>query len=159
MESLLEIVSVFFLSTVKFVLGGVPLALVYEFPFLKAVTVTSLGGFVGATFFIYTSDKLIAYFKKRKAARLIENPNPVHKKAFTRTNKIIVISKRRFGLIGIALLTPLLLSIPVGCFVAVRYFKDKQRILVYMFGSIMLWAVSMYYLYKPLFNAIRTHFF
>ncbi len=159
MESLLEIVSVFFLSTVKFVLGGVPLAQVYEFSFLKAITVTSLGGFVGVTFFVNTSDRLIAYFKKRKASKQIESPNPVRKKIFTRTNKLIVVVKHRFGLSGIALLTPLLLSIPLGCFVAVRYFKDKQHILIYMFGSVLFWSVSMYYLYKPLFNAIRTHFF
>ena len=159
MESLLEIISVFFLSTVKFVLGGIPLALVYEFSFLKAVTVTSLGGFTGATFFVYTSDKLIAFFKKRIALKQNKNPNQPRKKVFTRTNKIIIIVKQRFGLVGIALLTPLLLSIPIGCFLAVRYFKDKQRILVFMFGAVLFWSVSMYYLYKPLFNAIRTHFF
>ncbi len=159
MESLLEIMSVFFLSTVKFVLGGVPLALVYEFSFFKSVTVTSFGGFVGVTFFVYTSNSLIAFFKKRKISKQIDNPNLPHKKVFTRTNKTIIIVKQRFGLLGIALLTPLLLSIPIGCFLSVRYFKNKQRILIFMFGSVMFWSVSMYYLYKPLFNAIRTHFF
>ena len=159
MESLLEIMSVFFLSTVKFVLGGVPLALVYEFSVFKAVTVTSLGGFTGTVFFVFTSDKIIAFLKKRKALKLIKNPDLPRKKVFTRTNKIIIIVKQRFGLAGISLLTPLLLSIPIGCFLAVRYFKNKQRILIFMFVSLLLWSVSMYYLYKPLFNAIRTHFF
>ncbi len=159
MEQLLEIVSVFLLSTVKFVLGGVPLALFYEFSFFKAVTVTSFGGFVGVSFFVYTSDGLLAYFKKRKTHKLNKHPNTPPPKKFTRKNKIIVIAKRRFGLIGIAFLTPLLLSIPIGCFIAVRYFNNKQNILVYMFGSVLLWSVSMYYLYKPLFNVIRAHFF
>lgn len=143
MEDLLEIVSVFLMSTVKFVFGGVPLAMVYGFSFFKAVTVTSLGGFTGVTIFIYTSDKLIAYFKRRKILKEIKNPRLVPKKSFTRTNKIIIIVKQRFGLLGISLLTPLLLSIPIGCFLAVRYFNDKQRILVYMFGSILFWSVSV----------------
>lgn len=138
----MEIVSVFLMSTVKFVFGGVPLAMVYGFSFFKAVTVTSLGGFTGVTIFIYTSDKLIAYFKKRKILKEIKRPRLVPKKSFTRTNKIIVTVKQRFGLLGISLITPLLLSIPIGCFLAVRYFNDKQRILIYMFGSILFWSVS-----------------
>lgn len=143
MGSLLEILSVFLMSTVKFVFGGVPLALGLGFSFFQAVTVTSLGGFVGVTVFVYTSDKLIAYLKKRKILKQLENPNQIRKKSFTRTNKIIVIVKQRFGLLGISLLTPLLLSIPIGCFLAVRYFNDKQRILFYMFGSILFWSVSI----------------
>lgn len=143
MGSLLEILSVFLMSTVKFVFGGVPLALGLGFSFFQAVTVTSLGGFVGVTVFVYTSDKLIAYLKKRKILKQLENPNQVRKKSFTRTNKIIIIVKQRFGLLGISLLTPLLLSIPIGCFLAVRYFNDKQKILFYMFGSILFWSVSI----------------
>ncbi|MES2286015.1 MAG: hypothetical protein V4547_10030 [Bacteroidota bacterium] len=143
MGSLLEIISVFLMSTVKFVFGGVPLALGLGFSFFEAVTVTSLGGFVGVTIFVYTSDKLIAYLKKRKILKQLENPNQIRKKSFTRTNKIIIIVKQRFGLLGISLLTPLLLSIPIGCFLAVRYFNDKQRILIYMFGSILFWSVSI----------------
>ena len=143
MESLLEIFSVFLMSTVKFVFGGVPLALGLGFSFFQAVTVTSAGGFVGVTFFVATSDKLIAYFKKRKALAQLENPNLPRKKIFTRTNKIIVTAKQKFGLLGISLLTPLLLSIPLGCFLAVRYFNNKQRILFYMFGSILFWSISI----------------
>lgn len=131
------------MSTVKFVFGGVPLALGLGFSFFQAVTVTSLGGFVGVTVFVYTSDKLIAYLKKRKILKQLDNPNQIRKKSFTRTNKIIIIVKQRFGLLGISLLTPLLLSIPIGCFLAVRYFNDKQRILIYMFGSILFWSVSI----------------
>lgn len=141
--SWLEIVSVFLMSTVKFVFGGVPLALLYGFSFFKTVTITCLGGFTGSSFFVYASDKIIAYYKKRKARRELENPSARKKKAFTRKNKIIVIVKKRFGLFGISLLTPSFLSIPIGCFLSVRYFKDKQRIIIYMFGSILFWSVAI----------------
>lgn len=139
----LQLVSVFLLSCVKFVFGGVPLALLYGFSFFETVTVTCLGGFLGSTFFVYTSDKLIAYFKKRKALKDEKNKSQAPSKKFTRTNKIIVTAKKRFGLLGIAVLTPALLSIPIGCFLAVRYFKDKQRVLMYMFGSILFWSVAI----------------
>ena len=137
-----EIVSVFLLSTVKFVFGAVPMALAMGFSFFEAVTVTSLGGITGVILFVTMSDKIIAGLKKRKEKkRKEESIQP--KKIFTRKNKIIILVKKRFGLMGIALLTPLLLSIPIGCFLAVRYFKEKQRILVYMFGAILFWSISV----------------
>ncbi len=142
MDSWWEIASVFLLSTVKFVFGAVPLALASGFSFFEAVTVTSLGGFVGVTFFVFMSDKFIANFKKRQALKKDNLPHN-YKKIFTKKNKIIVSVKRRFGLLGISLLTPLLLSIPIGCFLAVRYFKDKQRILIFMFGAIFFWSLAI----------------
>lgn len=137
-----EIISVFLLSTVKFVFGAVPMALAMGFSFFEAVTITSLGGFTGVIFFVTMSDKIVTNLKKRKEKK-IQQQHIQPKKIFTRKNKTIIRVKKRFGLMGIALLTPLLLSIPIGCFLAVRYFKDKQRILVYMFGSILFWSVAI----------------
>ena len=143
MKILWEIVSVFLLSTVKFVFGGVPLALGLGFSFFKAVTVTSSGGFVGVIFFVFLSEKLISNVKKLKEKSRIPDIQLSSKKIFTRKNKIIVNVKHRFGLLGIAFLTPLLLSIPVGCYVAVRYFKNRHLILVYMFASILFWSITV----------------
>lgn len=143
MDSLWEIILVFLLSTVKFVFGSVPLALGFGFSFFEAVTVTSLGGFTGAVFFVYMSDKILSFLKKRKARKKLENPDTPHKKVFTNRNRMIVRVKKRFGLLGIAFLSPFLFPLPLGCFLAVRYFKNKQKILVYMFGAILFWSVTV----------------
>jgi aminopeptidase N len=66
MNSWWEIVTVFLLSSVKFVFGGVPMALGLGFNFLETVTVTTLGGCTGVVFFTIGSDKIIAFFKKRR---------------------------------------------------------------------------------------------
>lgn len=137
------------MSTVKFVFGAVPAALGFGFSFFEAVTVTCLGGFTGVTLFVFMSERIVAAIRSRREERL--KKGEPHGKRFTRRNKIIVKVKRRFGLIGIAFLTPLLFSIPLGCFIAVRYFKNKQKILVYMFLSIIFWSVSISSL-KLLFN-------
>ena len=140
MNSWWEIISVFLLSTVKFVFGAVPMALGLGFSFFEAVTVTSLGGFTGVTFFVLMSEKLVAGIKKRKEAKKAnEEVEVAATKKFTRRNKIIVKAKSRFGLAGIAFLTPLLFSIPIGSFLAVRYFKNKQKILIYLYISILFW--------------------
>lgn len=143
METWWEILIVFLLSTVKFVFGAVPTALGMGFSFFEAVTVTSVGGFTGVIIFTFASNKLIEGYKIRKAKKLLSNPNHKSEKKFTRKNRLIVKVKKRFGLLGIALLTPLLFSIPIGCFLAVRYFHNKQRILLYMFGAILFWSISI----------------
>ena len=143
MDSLWEIALVFLLSTVKFVFGAVPLALGFGFSFFQAVTITSLGGFTGVTFFVYMSDKILHIYHKRMARKHAEHPNPSTKKVFTRQHRNIVKIKQRFGLVGIALLTPLLFSIPIGCFLAVRYFHNKQVIIMYMFVSILFWSFAI----------------
>jgi uncharacterized membrane protein len=138
-----EIISVFLISTVKFVFGGVPVALGLGFSFFETVVVTSLGGFTGVIIFVALSDTIIKKVKDRQLKKLQKGEVITKKKKiFSRKNRLIIHVKHRFGLFGIAALTPLLFSIPVGCFLATRYFKDKQRILIYMFTSILFWAVS-----------------
>src|ERR1017187_10678313 len=101
MNSWWEIISVFLLSTIKFVFGGVPLALGLGFSFFKAVTVTSLGGFTGVIFFVLFSDKVIENLDRINAKKQKENINRNSKKIFTQKNKIIIKVKQRFGLLGI----------------------------------------------------------
>ena len=153
-----EIISVFLLSTIKFVFGGVPMALGLGFSYFESITVTTLGGCFGVAVFVFTSDKLIAFFKERDAQKRIKNPNATPKKKFNKKNRMIISVKRRFGLLGFSILIPVLIPIPIGCFLAVRYFNDKQKILRYMFLSILFWSVIGTLLYKPLFDAIRNYF-
>jgi hypothetical protein len=143
MEYWWEIVSVFLLSSVKFVFGGVPMALGFKFSFIESVIVTSAGGFSGVFTFVSLSEKLLSYINKRKAQKKVNNPNPTPKKNFTIRNKTIIKVKQRFGLIGFAFLVPFFIPIPLGCFLAVRYFNDKKRIICYLFGSILFWSIAV----------------
>jgi hypothetical protein len=151
MEYWWEILSVFLLSTVKFVFGGVPMALAFKFSFLEAVVVTSLGGFTGVITFVTLSEKLLNYINKRKAKNKVKNSETPEKKKFTFRNKTIINVKTKFGLIGFAFLVPFFIPIPLGCFLAVRYFNDKKRIISYLFGAILFWSIavsSLHFLFK-----------
>ena len=139
MEEYRDLISVFLLSTFKFVLGGVPLEVVLGFPFLKSVIVTSLGGFVGVVFFVFLSERLIKTAKKIRERR--QERKPKEKKIFTRKNKLIIQVKQRFGLIGISILAPVLISLPLGCYLSLRYFKSKRKVIAYMCISVLLWAI------------------
>jgi hypothetical protein len=143
MEYWWEIVSVFLLSSVKFVFGGVPMALGFKFSFFESVIVTSAGGFSGVFTFVSLSEKLLIIIDKRKAKKKAKNQDSPAKKNFTVRNKSIIKVKQRFGLLGFAFLVPFFIPIPLGCFLAVRYFNDKKRIICYLFGSILFWSVAV----------------
>ena len=130
-EDFWEVVSVMLLSAIKFMIGGVPLAIFYKFSFIKAVVTTSVGGVTGVFFFTFLSEWVI------KAGKKIIPRHP-EKKIFTWKNKTIVWVKMKMGLGGLALLTPTILSLPLGLFLAVRYYKNRKKIILYMSVSVML---------------------
>lgn len=141
METWWEILSVYLLSSVKFVFGGVPMAIGFKFSFIEAVIVSSAGGFTGVFLFVTLSEKLLEYIYRRRERYLANHPKIKQKKKFTRRNKTIVTVKQKFGLLGFALLVPFFIPIPLGCFLAVRYFNDKKRIIAYLYGSILFWSI------------------
>lgn len=138
---ILKIISVFLLSAIKFGIGGVPAAVIANFSFFKSMIVTISGGITGVVVFTYLSAWIN---KKIKTAK----PSKKVKKKFTITNKIIIYVKKYFGLIGISIITPLILSVPLGVFLAVRYYKDKGKVIRFMMTSVTCWAVILYFFYN-----------
>jgi len=109
---------------------------------MEIILWTNIGGMAGIYFFAYLSEKLLAWWKqkfKSRRERLIEKQEK--KKIFTRRNRRIVKIKQKYGLIGIAFTTPLLLSIPVGVFLVVRYYHSSRTKYIYLIGSNILWSV------------------
>lgn len=137
MDELWLFVSVMLISAIKMGIGGVPLAITLNLSFLETIVFTSAGAIVGMIFFTYLSSWILELFAK------LFPKSKTPKKIITRKNKLIINVKNRFGLIGVAFLTPLILSIPVGSFLAVRYFGNKPKIMFYMTCSILLWSVSL----------------
>jgi hypothetical protein len=143
LEDVWQIIAVILLSSVKFGLGGVPLALgLYHFSFFKTVVTTSIGGILGIIVFGYLSDVILRYTKNFVKKWREKHPGKVRKK-FTLKNKLIVKVKRRFGLVGLAILTPTLLSMPLGMLLAERYFHNKERVILYMITSVIFWSVAI----------------
>ncbi|MDB5283444.1 MAG: hypothetical protein JWO06_2519 [Bacteroidota bacterium] len=102
-----------------------------------------IGGIIGIVLFTYLGGVMKDYFVKRF-------PNMFGRK-FTRSNRFLVRIKQRFGLGGIAALTPIVLSIPVGVLFALAFTTDKKKIMLSMIMSIMFWATALFLPYF-LFN-------
>lgn len=121
-----------------------PLVIIqYEFSFLETILWTNVGGILGVCFFAFLSEKLLAWWKRlfrRSNRKILEDEQQVKKK-FTRRNRRIVRIKQKYGLIGIALITPFLLSIPVGVFLVVRYCRSSKLKFLYLIAANLIWSV------------------
>ena len=59
---------------------------------------------------------------------------------FTRTNRLIVRIKRGYGVKGLALLSPPILSIPITSILAAKYFRHDRRTLPLLLSSVVVWS-------------------
>jgi len=62
-------------------------------------------------------------------------------KKFTKRNKMIVQMRKRYGMWGLLILSPIILSIPVGALLGNKYFKHNHHFIPYMILSIMVWGI------------------
>jgi len=74
--------------------------------------------------------------------------NQEQKKVFTKRNRRLVTIFRKYGLFGIAFLTPVILSIPIGTIVANSFEPNKRKIFLFMFISILFWSTLMVSLFE-----------
>ena len=121
-----------------------PLVIIqYEFSFLETILWTNVGGILGVYFFAFLSEKMLAWWKRmfrRSNRKILEDEQQV-KKIFTRRNRRIVRIKQKYGLIGITLITPFLLSIPIGVFLVVRYYRSSKLKFLYLIAANLIWSV------------------
>ncbi len=151
--SLLNWLEVLVLSGIKFVFAPV-LSMGLGFSYIQTIIITSLGGLAGVYFFYYLSETMVKFYNKsiypyfslKKKHKPIDFGIPVKsypqksKRSFTFKNKTIVRTRTTFGIRGIAMLTPILLSIPLGAFLVNRYYGHDKKKFVYMGVSVVLWS-------------------
>jgi len=135
MEEFFKILSTIALSGVKHTFGGVPLAAGYGFSYLEIAIYCTIGGIAGSIAFMFFQSGIEYAWRK-----IFPSKKP--KRTFTWKNKLIVRVKLRFGLIGIAFITPPLLSIPVGTMIASSLWKKKGRVLTALTLSVIFWSFA-----------------
>lgn len=132
-----EIFSVILTSSVKFFAGPI-LAKSLGFSYLNTVIVSSVGGVVGVFVFFNLGTRIVNFFPN------FFKPIKKKKRVFTKKNKFFVNVIRNYGLFGLSMFTPVLISIPVGAFLAARFFQNqKNTALLIMSISVVLWSVSI----------------
>lgn len=130
---------VIILSGTKFLTAPIT-SLNIGFGYLETLIITTIGGLLGVFFFYYLSASIMLFIGK--VSELLRGKRkPKKRRKFTWKNKLIVRVKRDYGLIGLAAATPIFLSIPVGTFLAARYFHDPKKVIPYLCISVVVWSV------------------
>ena len=131
--------TVIILSTWKFA-ATFPIAVyVMKMSFVETLIYTNLGGILGDIIFLNFSDFIIRMWKKYKLEYLFLKSNK--RKIFTRSNRRLVRLKIKYGLLGIVILNPVILSIPVSSFLAVKYYGTKSKVYFSLFMGQFFWSV------------------
>jgi len=150
----LKILIVFAVSSIKFFIAP-PLSFSMGLNFIQTLLSTSTGGITGVIFFYFLSKWIIQlyakyfifYFAVIKSAiyRFINVaiPASIPPRKFTRRNRFIIKVVRKYGLTGIVVLTPVLLSIPLGTFLATRYYSSNRYLVAYLIASVLFWSLLM----------------
>jgi len=184
MEHFLQALSLILISSVKFVVGPFYVYMNdnYTFTFFETNLYAITGGMLGVFVFMYFSRWLIdAWRNIRKFIRKFYSHKPEFfstpvadtesdieirysyvssnfkpKKIFTPRNRKLIRIWKRYGLIGLAALTPVLFSIPLGTFVMTRLESNRKKILFYMFISITCWSLLLTSVFE-LFHLHNIH--
>ncbi len=107
----------------------------------------NLGGIIGVLAFVFLSKLLISWYdrywpeswKPRKKNTL---------KSWKRHRKYVRF-RDRYGFPGIVILSPVLLSIPVGAFLVTRFYGTRIRYLLWLIAGQLGWSIiyTLFYLY------------
>ena len=141
MEKIIASVLVLLSSSVKFAMGS--LAAIGANLGLGGSLMNIIGGIIGIVAFTYLGGYIQEYVVRKFPKRF--------GRKFTTSNRFLVRIKQKFGLGGIAALTPIALSIPVFVLFALALTHDKKKILISMLASMFFWATVLFLPYF-LFN-------
>ena len=94
----------------------------YDYNFGESMILAITGSMMGVLFFSYTRDALKLLWYK-----YVGKPKQGKQFRVNWRTRLIVRTRQRFGLAGIAFLTPILLTIPVGTLVALSMYRSKPN--------------------------------
>ena len=135
---------------------GIPTVIaIYKSNYVLALASSCTGAVFGSIAFTYVFSGIIKWWEKLKGSYFKTHQ---HTKIFTKSNRRIIRIKHRFGLVGIAILTPIFLSIPIGAFLADRFYKDKKKVILYLCISAIAWCVILYFVYLFFYDAFKIYF-
>ena len=156
MEYILKLLNVSFIASIKY-FWSTPYAYLLKLNVWEALFCIEIGGILGFLLYYYFFRFLLAelkllwpvvyhftpvMFKVRiELWRDRRRKRQVTIKKFTNKNKFIVKIRMRYGMWGIIVLSPVLLSIPIGALLGTKYFPHRHSFIPYMILSISIWGI------------------
>jgi uncharacterized membrane protein len=132
-ELLAKYLTVLLSSTIKFV-GGPIAGLAIGLSYVETALFTALGMMTTVLVFTLLGNSLRQFLQRT----IWKN-----KKRFTRRNRRFVYIWKRWGLLGVSFLTPLILTPVGGALLANIFGGPKKQIIMYMMASAFFWGFAI----------------
>ena len=132
-----EVTIIFFCSW-KFA-ATFPVAIyVMKMSFMETLIYTNIGGILGTLVSVYFSGFLLKMWNNYWPEKLKIRRKA--KKVFTKATRRLVKIKLNYGLPGIVILSPVLLSIPLGSFLTVKYYGIRKANIFWLIAGQVFWS-------------------
>jgi len=156
MANFFKIFTVILFSSLFFSKMGMPAAcILFKFNMFKVILVSCIGGIGGSIFYVYLFAAIIKWYDAYKHKK----SGGKKKLIFTKANRRIIKIKHKFGLLGISILTPVILSIPLGAFLAERFYKNKPKVILYLSVCTIFWSFTFYFIYYSFYDSLKGWLF
>jgi hypothetical protein len=133
MEYFLKVLTVLLWSSFKFVVG-VSTAILLGFNQFEILVISISGGMLGVVVYLYLWELILKIYHKFYPKK----NKPIK---FSKFKRKLVVFIRKYEVYGIAFLTPVLFSMPIGTILAASIEHNKWRIKLIMFGALCFWAL------------------
>jgi uncharacterized membrane protein len=130
-DSIITFFGIYILTLFKFIAGPV-LGFAAGYSPLEIIFVTVLGMMSSVTVFTFLGSKLKKIYQSKFGKA---------KKTFSKKSRQIVSLWSKYGELGIAFLTPILLTPVGGTLILVSFGTRKRKIFSYMLISALIWAI------------------
>jgi uncharacterized membrane protein len=127
--------SVIFASMIKF-FGGPLTGLALKITWIETAVCSVIGMMITVALITFFGGYIQQLF-----TRIFQKGEPKKKKKFTRTNRLAIRIRRKFGLNGISFLTPILFSPIGGAVLALAFRYPKRNIMLSMLVSACGWGI------------------
>jgi hypothetical protein len=106
---------------------------------------SNIGGILGTLGSVYLSGFLLKLCRRYWPERLVHRKKA--RKVFSRANRRLVKIKSTYGLYGIVVLSPVILSIPLGAFLTVKYYGIRKSNILLLIAGQIFWSLVYTFFY------------
>lgn len=142
---ILSYLIVIFLSALKFMIGIVT-GIAYNFSFTEQLICTGIGGLLGTILYTYFGITIKNWIQKKWPPKSEINTKP---------NAFAVKVWNYFGMPGLAIITPTIISQPVGCVLALSFGANRLKTMIFVGVSTLIWAFVFAYFGQTAVNLIK----
>lgn len=121
------------LSGVKYLFAVLPLLASSQREWYFDMLIVASGGTLGVYVFTFLGALISARLSRYHFFRI----------KYPKLKKLIRI-KNGYGLLGLAILSPVFLSIPVGCIISTAFEHNKQKVIRYQLLAVLIWSVVLF---------------